>query len=149
MAVKVTPRSMTACARAFPQPRRGQPVRPRQPAWQYTTQDLLDAEARLLDAGRDTTGPTGRLRDRRRGVRGAAAGPNHGLGADQAVAVEQIATSGRVADLLVGPAGTGKTTTLAGLRAAWEAEHGAGTVKGLGPLGGGGRQPGRGARDRL
>ena len=55
------------------------------------------------------------------------------MGADQAVAVEQIATSGRVCDLLVGPAGTGKTTALAGLLAAWEAEHGLGSVKGLAP----------------
>jgi ABC-type hemin transport system ATPase subunit len=55
------------------------------------------------------------------------------MGADQAVAVEQIATSGRVCDLLVGPAGTGKTTALAGLLAAWEGEHGAGSVKGLAP----------------
>ena len=26
-------------------------------SWQYTTAELLDAEARLLDAGRDTSGP--------------------------------------------------------------------------------------------
>ena len=34
---------------------------------------------------------------------------------------------------LVGPAGTGKSTTLAGLRAVWEAEHGPGSVIGLAP----------------
>jgi hypothetical protein len=47
--------------------------------------------------------------------------------------VEQIATSGRRLDVLVGPAGTGKSTAMAGLRAAWEAEHGAGSVLGLAP----------------
>ena len=47
--------------------------------------------------------------------------------------MEQIATSGRRLDVLVGPAGTGKSTTMAGLRAAWEAEHGAGSVLGLAP----------------
>ncbi len=36
----------------------------------------------------------------------------------------------RVVDVLVGPAGTGKSTTMAGLRAAWEAHYGAGTVVG-------------------
>ncbi len=54
-------------------------------------------------------------------------------GVDQALAVEQIATSGRALDVLVGPAGTGKSTTMAGLRAVWEAEHGAGSVLGLAP----------------
>ena len=52
---------------------------------------------------------------------------------DQAVAIEQIATSGRGLDVLVGPAGTGKSTTMAGLRAVWEAEHGTGSVLGLAP----------------
>ena len=47
--------------------------------------------------------------------------------------MEQIATSGRRLDVLVGPAGTGKSTTMAGLRAVWEAEHGAGSVLGLAP----------------
>uniref|UniRef100_UPI00260A8B27 ATP-dependent DNA helicase n=1 Tax=Ferrimicrobium sp. TaxID=2926050 RepID=UPI00260A8B27 len=47
--------------------------------------------------------------------------------------VEAIASSPRRLDLLVGPAGTGKTTTMSGLRAAWELEHGAGSVIGLAP----------------
>jgi len=33
----------------------------------------------------------------------------------------------------VGPAGSGKSTTMAGLRAAWEQEHGPGSVIGLAP----------------
>ncbi len=60
-------------------------------------------------------------------------GRDHRLSLDQALAVEQIATSGRSLDVLVGPAGTGKSTTMAGLRAVWEAEHGAGSVLGLAP----------------
>ena len=58
---------------------------------------------------------------------------NHTLSADQILAIGQIATSGRLLDVLIGPAGTGKSTTMAGLRAAWEAEHGAGSVLGLAP----------------
>ncbi len=42
-----------------------------------------------------------------------------------------IATSWRVCDLLAGPAGMGKSTALARLLAAWEAEQGTGSVKGL------------------
>jgi len=55
------------------------------------------------------------------------------MSSDQALAIEAIVTSGRRLDLLVGPAGTGKTTTMAGLASAWEAEHGKGSVVGLAP----------------
>ena len=74
-------------------------------------------------------------------------GRDHALRVDQALAVEQVATSGRALDVLVGPAGTGKTTTLAGLRAVWEAEHGAGSVVGPRAVGGRRRGPGRRAWD--
>ena len=60
-------------------------------------------------------------------------GRDYHLSIDQAYAVEKIATSGRVLDLLVGPAGTGKSTAMAGLRAAWEEAHGQGSVIGLAP----------------
>src|SRR5665647_3560724 len=99
----------------------------------YTTQALLDAEARLLEAGRCTQGPRVAIRI----VADVAAenlpGRAHGLSADQAVAVEQIATSGRTVDVLVGPAGTGKSTTMGGLRAVWERQFGPGSVVGLAP----------------
>ena len=60
----------------------------------------------------------------------------HALGEDQAAALTSIATSGRVLDLLVGPAGAGKTTAMRALRTAWEAEHGKGSVVGLAPSAG-------------
>jgi ATP-dependent exoDNAse (exonuclease V) alpha subunit len=44
-----------------------------------------------------------------------------------------VVTSGRVLDVLVGAAGTGKSTTMVGVRAAWEAAFGAGSVVGLAP----------------
>lgn len=99
----------------------------------YTTQSLLDAEGRLLEAGRKHSAPTVG-----RGVIAAVcdadlAGKSYPLSLDQAVAVEAVATSGRALDVLVGPAGTGKTSTMAGLRAAWEATYGAGSVVGLAP----------------
>src|SRR5699024_6372616 len=43
------------------------------------------------------------------------------------------AVSGRAVDVLVGPAGAGKTTAMNALRRAWEAEHGKGSVVGLAP----------------
>ncbi|PVU84428.1 conjugal transfer protein (plasmid) [Cellulomonas sp. WB94] len=90
----------------------------------YTSQLLLDAESRLLAASRDRTGPT---------IGAASLTTADSLYDDQATAVASIASSGRVLDVLVGPAGSGKTHTLAALRAAWEAQHGAGAVVGLAP----------------
>jgi conjugative relaxase-like TrwC/TraI family protein len=99
----------------------------------YTTMSLLEAEARLLDAGRRVAGPAA-TRATVAALTGAnLPGRDHGLSLDQALAVEKVATSGRALDVLVGPAGTGKSTTMAGLRAVWEAEHGAGSVLGLAP----------------
>jgi len=100
----------------------------------YTTASLLEAEARLLnlaerhDSGlRASAGTVAQVCDR------PLPGRDHKPGLDQALAVEQVATSGRVLDVLVGPAGTGKTTALAALRTVWEVEHGAGSVVGLAP----------------
>jgi conjugative relaxase-like TrwC/TraI family protein len=99
----------------------------------YTSMTLLDAEARLLDAGQRldaavvSRGTVAAVTERRLPRR------NFKLSIDQALCVEQITTSGRVLDVLVGPAGTGKSTAMAGLRAVWEVEHGAGSVTGLAP----------------
>jgi len=101
--------------------------------WLYTSMTLLDAEARLLDAGQGLDAPV---------VSGATVAEVTGhrlpgktlkLSIEQAHAVGQITTSGRALDILVGPAGTGKSTTMAGLRVAWELEHGTGSVVGLAP----------------
>ena len=99
----------------------------------YTTATLLEAEARLLDAGRQIGGPAASMGTVASVTGADLPGRDHPLSLDQALAVEQIATSGRSLDVLVGPAGTGKSTTMAGLRAVWEAEHGAGSVLGLAP----------------
>lgn len=99
----------------------------------YTTQALLDAEERLLAAGRAVDAPT---------VEGAKAAAvcaanlpsrDHPLSAEQAAAVCRIATSGRALDVLIGPAGAGKSTAMAGVRAVWESRFGRGSVVGLAP----------------
>ena len=55
------------------------------------------------------------------------------LAADQVAAVHAITGSGRRLDVLVGPAGSGKTTTMRALRQVWETDHGPGSVIGLAP----------------
>ena len=52
------------------------------------------------------------------------------LSADQAAVVAGVLGSGRTVDVLVGPAGTGKSHTVGALSAVWAGEHG-GRVLGL------------------
>ncbi|MHB1734673.1 MAG: MobF family relaxase [Ferrimicrobium acidiphilum] len=99
----------------------------------YTTATLLDAEADLFRASRSLDAPIVSVSTVKAITEMKLPGKDFTMSSDQALAVEAIATSARRLDLLVGPAGTGKTTTMAGLRAAWELEHGPGSVIGLAP----------------
>ncbi|MGO4664442.1 MobF family relaxase [Terrabacter sp. 2TAF16] len=99
----------------------------------FTTQALLDAEERLLAAGRATDAPAVAERVAAAICTMKLPGRDHPLSAEQASAVCRVVASGRVLDVLVGPAGTGKSTTMAGVRAAWEAQYGPGSVVGLAP----------------
>ena len=101
--------------------------------WLYTSTTLLDAEARLLDAGQRLDAAVVSRATAASVTEQRLPGRTFKLSIDQALCVEQITTSGRCLDMLVGPAGTGKSTAMAGLRAAWEVEHGAGSVIGLAP----------------
>ncbi|MDN5757789.1 MAG: relaxase domain-containing protein [Tomitella sp.] len=98
----------------------------------FSSTMLLEAEDRLLHLASARTGPTVNVET----VERIAAKPDRQgrvLGADQADALTKIAVSGRVLDVLVGPAGAGKTTAMNALRRAWEKQHGAGSVVGLAP----------------
>ncbi|WP_413453084.1 AAA family ATPase [Georgenia phoenicis] len=98
----------------------------------FSSDLLLAAEDRLLDRSRNLSAPTVPLPT----VEKITARPDaegRMLGEDQADALMKIAVSGRVLDVLVGPAGAGKTTAMSALRRAWETEHGARTVVGLAP----------------
>lgn len=98
----------------------------------YSSIALLDAEERLLAASHATDAPVVSAATLERAER---ARRNHGivLGEDQRAALHSIATSARALDLLIGPAGAGKTTAMHALRLAWEHEHGRGSVVGLAP----------------
>ncbi|MGO1545304.1 MAG: MobF family relaxase [Gulosibacter sp.] len=101
----------------------------------FSSNLLLEAEDRLLDLSRDLTAPTVPLAT----IEKFARKPDRDkrvLGEDQAEALTRIAVSGRVVDLLVGPAGAGKTTAMFALRRAWESTHGTGSVVGLAPSAG-------------
>lgn len=55
----------------------------------------------------------------------------HGLAEDQDAAVRAILAADSRMSVLLGPAGTGKTTTMAALREVWEQMHASGSVVGL------------------
>lgn len=55
----------------------------------------------------------------------------HGLAEDQDAAVRAILAADSRMSVLLGPAGTGKTTTMAALREVWEQVHSPGSVVGL------------------
>ncbi|MGQ0845687.1 MAG: MobF family relaxase [Sporichthyaceae bacterium] len=100
----------------------------------FTTRDILDAEARLLAAAAEDCAPAAQ-------PAAVAAlldtpmmpGTGRALAVDQRRAVEDLAGSGRRIDVLVGPAGTGKTRTVRALAAVWRQDFGPGTVVGLAP----------------
>jgi len=98
----------------------------------FTTAQIMDDEAFLIfrtgaeapaldDAG--TRAALGAARTRE----GRALSP------DQAAAAQTVLTSGKAIDAIIGPAGTGKTTTMRAVRELWEAARGEGTVIGLAP----------------
>ncbi|HEY5514676.1 MAG TPA: MobF family relaxase, partial [Pengzhenrongella sp.] len=96
----------------------------------FTTTELLGAEKVLIDAAEASGAPhrpaetLGQLQLRTEHHLG-------GLAPDQRAAAEAVITSGRLLDVLVGPAGSGKTTTLAALTGFWR--QGIGPVVGLAP----------------
>lgn len=94
----------------------------------FTSETLLAAEDRLLQRSEDMTAPEVSLDVIERVTR-----KEHLLSAEQSETLAGIAVSGRQVDLLVGPAGAGKTTAMHALKAAWMKAHGRDSVVGLAP----------------
>ncbi|MGD9961484.1 MobF family relaxase [Nocardioides sp.] len=97
----------------------------------YSSLETLAAEDRLLIGAEDRNAAVVPAKV----VRAVAVRPadRQQLSDQQTVALTAIATSGRRIDLLVGPAGAGKTTAMRALRGAWSTEHGTNSVVGLAP----------------
>ncbi|MFF2316960.1 MobF family relaxase [Arthrobacter sp. NPDC058097] len=98
----------------------------------FTDAGTLAAEDAVMDARNDDGGPAVSADV----MESLANYKHHGrleLHVDQRAATATVLASGNHLDAIVGPAGTGKTTTLGAVKAAWEAEFGIGTVVGLAP----------------
>jgi conjugative relaxase-like TrwC/TraI family protein len=134
VSLRLTPFELASSPAAFRRPDATSVFRPKNSTI-YSSHQLLDAEDRLLERSHDTTGPTVSLGTMERIARRPDP-EGRLLGQDQTDALVRIAVSGRVLDVLVGPAGAGKTTAMNALRRAWESEHGSGSVVGLAPSAG-------------
>ncbi|WP_218837196.1 MobF family relaxase [Cutibacterium avidum] len=134
VSLRLTPFELASSPAVFRRPDASSVFRPKS-STVYSSHQLLDADDRLLARSHDTTGPTVSLETMERIARRPDA-EGRVLGEDQAKALARIAVSARVLDVLVGPAGVGKTTAMNALRRAWETEHGNGSVVGLAPSAG-------------
>lgn len=94
-------------------------------AQRYATTAHIEMEQRLLDAARREGAPTAPEEVAEAVIEA------RGLAGAQADFVRGVATSGRVSELLIGPAGTGKSYAVAALTEVWEQTHGEGSVLGL------------------
>jgi len=129
--LRITPPELASNPAAFQREDGTSVFRPKHSAV-FTSTELLEAESRLLERAADVSGPRVAVTTLRSAARSKL--PGGGVLADgQLAALVSIVGSGRVVDVLVGPAGAGKTTAMSVLRHAWEAAHGAGSVVGLAP----------------
>lgn len=97
----------------------------------FSSEQLLAAEDRLLQRAATLSAPTVDIEI----VDTIAEKPvkGHRLSPEQSQAIAKVAVSGRQVDLLIGPAGAGKTTAMRSLHRAWAQQHGRGSVVGLAP----------------
>jgi conjugative relaxase-like TrwC/TraI family protein len=125
--VCLTPPELATCPEVFRREDGSTVFRPRHSVV-FTSEELLAAEDRLLVRSTDLTAPSVCL-----DVLERVARKQHLLSAEQVEGLARIAVSGRQVDLLVGPAGAGKTTAMQALKTAWTMEHGKGSVVGIAP----------------
>jgi conjugative relaxase-like TrwC/TraI family protein len=99
----------------------------------YTDVGTLANENVVMEARNDDGGPAVSATVTMDSLSGYKHRGHLALHADQRAAAANVLLSGNRLDAIVGPAGTGKTTTLGVVKAAWEASFGPGTVVGLAP----------------
>ena len=127
--VRLTPPDLATTPAAF---RRGDGTSRFRPAHTVamSSHEILDAEQRLIDRAETRTAPV--LVAAALATADREALDPH-LSEEQRHALEMVSTSGRQVDLLIGPAGAGKTTAMSALRRAWTIQYGPGSVVGLAP----------------
>lgn len=101
----------------------------------FTDTSILNAEAYLMGLATKQSGPRVATEVSSREVARASATQlvdrGFAFADDQCSAAHTVITDGKALSAIVGPAGTGKSTTMKAVKAAWEAAHGTGTITGL------------------
>jgi conjugative relaxase-like TrwC/TraI family protein len=128
--VALTPPELAISPDTFRRPDGTSEFRPRHSVV-FSSEQILAAEDRLLARAADTSGPTVDIELVERTTSREIDGQH--LSPEQAHALARIAVSGRQVDLLIGPAGAGKTTAMRALYCAWTAQRGNASVVGLAP----------------
>lgn len=99
----------------------------------YTDATTLDCEAMVMEARNRDGGPAVSAPVTMDSLDSYLHNGRFELHDDQRAAAAKVLLSRNRLDAVVGPAGTGKTTTLGAVKAAWESEFGPGSVVGLAP----------------
>nr|WP_255459510.1 MobF family relaxase [Micrococcus sp. TA1] len=99
----------------------------------WTTRQVIDDEAYLITRATTATGPHLDPDTIAGQVTQVTTASGHPLSADQARATAAVLSSPTVVQGLIGPAGTGKTTTMAAVAHLWSETHGESSVVGLAP----------------
>ncbi|MEC3853624.1 MobF family relaxase [Paenarthrobacter ureafaciens] len=99
----------------------------------YTDESTLAFEDQVWAAKNDDGGPAVPVELAFQMLTSYRNGEGSPLHDDQLTAASDVLLSSSRLDAIVGPAGTGKTTTLGAVKAAWEAAFGMGSVVGLAP----------------
>lgn len=99
----------------------------------YTDANTLANERFVLDARDDANGPAVQIAAASLQLDNHRHRAGYRLAPDQLAAAESVLTSGNRLDTIVGPAGSGKTTTMAAIKSVWEHTQGEGSVVGLAP----------------
>ena len=99
----------------------------------YTDTTTLACEEAVIGARNDDGGPSVGAAVTMCALDAYKHNGRFGLHEDQRSAAAKVLLSGNRLDAVVGPAGTGKTTTLGAVKTAWESAFGAGSVVGLAP----------------
>jgi conjugative relaxase-like TrwC/TraI family protein len=99
----------------------------------FTSEEMMRWEAELMSAAQSRTAPALDVEQTREALARVTVGGGHTLASDQSAAAHEVLTDARCLSAIIGPAGTGKTTTMAAIRHVWESAHGSGAVIGLAP----------------
>ncbi|WP_051388806.1 MobF family relaxase [Arthrobacter sp. 35W] len=99
----------------------------------YSDAGILANEQLIMDARNDGGAPATPSASAAEQLTSYRHPAGYGLASDQWAAALAVLTGGNRLDAVVGPAGSGKTTTMAAIKLAWEQAHGEGSVVGLAP----------------